>query len=136
MSLPEYTDVYNNFDPAALEADILDGRLDSGLNVCHEICDKWADDPSRVALYYETEDGGDGTLTFAELQEASARFANYLKSKGIGKGDRVAALLPRTPELLIVIAGTCVPAPCISHCSLPSVPGPSNTVLNEPVPSW
>ena len=22
MSLPEYTDVYNNFDPAALEADI------------------------------------------------------------------------------------------------------------------
>ena len=106
MSLPEYTDVYNNFDPAALEADILDGRLDSGLNVCHEICDKWADDPSRVALYYETEDGGDGTLTFAELKEASARFANYLKSQGIGKGDRVAALLPRTPELLIVIAGT------------------------------
>lgn len=46
MSLPEYTDVYNNFDPAALEAAILDGRLDSGLNVCHEICDKWADDPS------------------------------------------------------------------------------------------
>ncbi|MBU2954242.1 AMP-binding protein [Marinobacter sp. F3R08] len=105
MSLPEYTDVYNNFDPAALEADILDGRLDSGLNVCHEICDKWADDPSRVALYYEKEDGGDGKLTFAELKEASARFANYLKSQGIGKGDRVAALLPRTPELLIVIAG-------------------------------
>ncbi|MBW4935936.1 AMP-binding protein [Marinobacter sp. F4206] len=106
MSLPEYTSVYNNFDPAALEAEVLDGRLDSGLNVCHEICDKWASDPQKVALYYEKDDGGDGTLTFAELKEASARFANYLKSKGIGKGDRVAALLPRTPELLIVIAGT------------------------------
>jgi len=105
MSLPKYTDVYNNFDAAALEADILDGRLDSGLNVCHEICDKWATDPQKVALFYEIVDGGDGTLTFAELKAASARFANYLKSRGIGKGDRVAGLLPRGPELLIVIAG-------------------------------
>ncbi|MBW0149270.1 AMP-binding protein [Marinobacter arenosus] len=106
MSLPEYTAVYNNFDPIALEAEVLDGRLDSGLNVCHEICDKWANDPQKVALYYEKDGGGEGTLTFAELKEASARFANYLTSRGIGKGDRVAALLPRTPELLIVIAGT------------------------------
>jgi len=105
MSLPNYTDVYNKFDAAALEADILDGRLDTGLNVCHEICDKWASNPQRVALFYETADGGDGTLTFAELKTASARFANYLKSQGIGKGDRVAGLLPRGPELLIVIAG-------------------------------
>ncbi|MFL1455955.1 AMP-binding protein [Marinobacter sp. GN3S48] len=105
MSLPEYTTVYNNFDAAALEAEILDGRLESGLNVCHEICDKWAADPQRVALYYEKDDGGDGVLTFAELKEKSARFANYLKSRGIGKGDRVAGLLPRSPELLVVIAG-------------------------------
>ncbi|MCG2582586.1 MAG: AMP-binding protein, partial [Marinobacter sp.] len=105
MSLPEYATVYNNFDAAALEAEILDGRLDSGLNVCHEICDKWAADPQKVALYYEKDGGGDGTLTFAELKEKSARFANYLKSRGIGKGDRVAGLLPRSPELLVVIAG-------------------------------
>jgi len=105
MSLPEYADVYNNFDPAALEADILDGSLDGGLNVCHEICDKWATDPKKVALYYEKDGGGDGVLTFAELKEQSARFANYLTSLGIGKGDRVAGLLPRGPELLIVIAG-------------------------------
>lgn len=106
MSLPEYSAVYNNFDSVALEAEILDGSLDSGLNVCHEICDKWATDPGKVALYYEKVGGGDGVLTFTELKEASARFANYLQSLGIGKGDRVAALLPRTPELLIVIAGT------------------------------
>ncbi|WP_100639911.1 AMP-binding protein [Marinobacter salexigens] len=105
MSLPEYSDVYNNFDPAALEADILDGSLENGLNVCHEICDKWATDPEKVALYYEKDGGGDGVLTFAELKEQSARFANYLASQGIGKGDRVAGLLPRGPELLIVIAG-------------------------------
>ena len=106
MSLPNYADVYENFDPDALAAEILDGRLDTGLNVCHEICDKWAADPGRVALYYETSEGGDGTLTFAQLKAASARFANYLHAQGIGKGDRVAGLLPRGPELLMVIAGT------------------------------
>ncbi|MGB2109347.1 MAG: AMP-binding protein, partial [Marinobacter vinifirmus] len=106
MSLPQYNDVYNNFDAAALEAEVLDGRLDSGLNVCHEICDKWAQDPKKVALYYERAGGGDGSLTFAELKAASARFARYLKSLGVSKGDRVAGLLPRGPELLIVIAGT------------------------------
>ena len=105
MSLPDYATVYNNFDAAALEAEILDGSLESGINVCHEICDKWAVDPQRVALYYEKDDGGDGVLTFAELRERSARFANYLTSLGIGKGDRVAGLLPRSPELLVVIAG-------------------------------
>ncbi|WP_417501129.1 AMP-binding protein [Marinobacter sp.] len=105
MSLPEYADVYRNFDPAALEAEILDGSLENGLNVCHEMCDKWAAAPQKVALFYEALDGSDGTLTFAELKEQSARFANYLVSQGIGKGDRVAGLLPRTPELLIVIAG-------------------------------
>jgi acetyl-CoA synthetase len=105
MSLQNYVDFYNNFDPAALEADILDGSLENGLNVCHEICDKWAADPKRVALFYE-KGGGDGILTFAELKDQSARFANYLTSQGIGKGDRVAGLLPRGPELLVVIAGT------------------------------
>lgn len=106
MSQPDYTSVYDNFDAAALEAEILDGRLESGLNVCHEICDKWAGDAQRVALCYEKEDGSSGQLTFAGLQAGAARFANYLASRGIGKGDRVAGLLPRTPELLIVIAGT------------------------------
>lgn len=106
MSLPQHADVHDNFDPVALEADILDGSLKGGLNVCHELCDKWAGDPQKVALYYETDDGGEGVLTFHELKEQSARFANYLDGLGIGRGDRVAGLLPRGPELLIVIAGT------------------------------
>ncbi|MBS3805402.1 MAG: AMP-binding protein [Oleiphilaceae bacterium] len=106
MALPEYASVYNEFDSDRLAKEILEGDLESGLNVCVEICDKWAKDPERVALFYETQDGGDGRMTFAELKAASARFANYLASRGIGKGHRVAGLLPRSPELLIVIAGT------------------------------
>lgn len=105
MTLPDYESVYGGFDSERLESEVLQGRLASGLNVCTEICDKWATDPERVALYHESENGTARTLTFAELQAASARFANYLTSKGVGKGHRVAGLLPRSPELLIVIAG-------------------------------
>jgi len=50
MSLPQYNDGYNHFDAAVLEAGILDGRRESGLNICHEICDRWAVDPQKVAL--------------------------------------------------------------------------------------
>ncbi|UXD88365.1 AMP-binding protein [Thalassolituus hydrocarboniclasticus] len=80
--------------------------FDQGLNVCTEICDRHAGDPARVALRYERIDGSAGELTFAELQQRAARFAGFLKAQGIGPGDRVACLLPRTPELLICVLGT------------------------------
>jgi acetyl-CoA synthetase len=44
-------------------------------------------------------------LRFDELQQSSARFASFLKSRGVAPGDRVAALLPRTPELLVAALG-------------------------------
>ncbi|WP_203141649.1 AMP-binding protein [Marinobacter mangrovi] len=82
------------------------GDYNDGLNVCEEICDRHADDPDRVGLRYERADGTSGEMTFAELQKRAARFAGFLKSQGIGRGDRVACLLPRTPELLICVLGT------------------------------
>lgn len=106
MNLPDYLSSYTSFDAKQLESQVLQGSLESGLNVCSEICDRWADDPKRVALYHEALDGSSRAFTFAELQVASAQFANYLTSQGIGKGDRVAGLLPRSPELMIVILGT------------------------------
>jgi hypothetical protein len=45
-------------------------------------------------------------VTFTELQDASSRFANLLHSHGIGRGDTVAGLLPRIPELLVAVLGT------------------------------
>jgi propionyl-CoA synthetase len=41
------------------------------------------------------------TLTFAELQNAVARFAGVLRSLGVGKGDRVVLYMPMVPETLI-----------------------------------
>jgi acetyl-CoA synthetase len=82
----------------------LSGELETGLNVCYECCDRHAA-TDKVALYWEGKDGRSTTCTFAELQQSSARFANFLRARGIGPGDRVAGLLPRTPELLTVALG-------------------------------
>ncbi|UDL04217.1 AMP-binding protein [Marinobacter sp. CA1] len=81
------------------------GNYNDGINVCVEICDRYAEDESRVGLRYERVDGTSGEMTFAELKRRSAQFAGFLKSRGIGKGDRVACLLTRTPELMICVLG-------------------------------
>jgi acetyl-CoA synthetase len=83
----------------------LSGDLQTGINACYECCDRHAAS-GKVALYWEGKDGRSASYTFAELQELSARFANFLRARGIGPGDRVAGLLPRTPELLVVALGT------------------------------
>jgi acetyl-CoA synthetase len=81
------------------------GNLQTGLNVCYECCDRYAG-TNKVALFWESKDGRSATYTFDELQAISAQFANFLHEQGIGPGDRVAALLPRIPELFVVALGT------------------------------
>ena len=52
-----------------------------------------------VALIFEADEPGEGRpLTYRELYEETCRFANALKSRGIGRGDRVMIYLPMIPE--------------------------------------
>src|SRR4026208_1763879 len=102
--LPTYEAVLSTFRVEELTAE-LSGSLERGLNVCHECCDRHAS-TSKIALFWEGKDGRSATYTFAELQALSARFANFLREQGIQPGDRVAGLLPRTPELVVVALGT------------------------------
>jgi len=71
------------------------------VRVAHLLCDRHADDADRVALLYEDATGKTSQLTFAELRDASARFAGVLRDLGVSRGDRVATLLPKIPELMI-----------------------------------
>ena len=57
----------------------------------------------KRALVWEGEPGDQRTLTFAELAVEVSRFANALKSLGVGKGDRVALYLPMVPEAVIAM---------------------------------
>ncbi len=48
---------------------------------------------------------GDRRLSYAELDEASNKVANTLIRMGVNKGDRVAMLLPNSPEFVIIYFG-------------------------------
>ena len=80
------------------------GDLETGLNVCYECCDRWADS-GRTALYWEGAEGDSAALSFAELRQRAARFANFLTAQGVRPGDQVACMLPRIPELFVVALG-------------------------------
>ncbi|RON63114.1 AMP-binding protein [Pseudomonas fluorescens] len=82
----------------------LKGNL-SELNACIECCDRHAS-PGRIALFWEGVDGNSAVYTYSDLQDKAARFANFLLAQGVQKGDKVAGLLPRNVELLIVILAT------------------------------
>lgn len=70
-------------------------------NICYNCLDRHLDGPNRdkPAIVWEGEPGDSATLTYAELHSLVCRFANVLKSLGVGKGDRVAIYLPMVVEL-------------------------------------
>ena len=87
----------------------LDGLPDGrGLNIAHEAVDRHAAGPrrDRVALRWLSKDGARRDFTYADLRDETSRFANVLKSLGVGKGDPVAVLAGRIPELYIAALGT------------------------------
>ncbi|MCU0265223.1 MAG: acetate--CoA ligase [Actinomycetia bacterium] len=86
----------------------LDGLPDGGLNIVHEAVDRHVAQGrgARVALRFLGEGGVDRELTYAELAEQTARFADVLAGLGIGRGDRVFGLMGRLPDLYVAILGT------------------------------
>lgn len=96
-----YEDVANQFDLKDAANSLLNGSLDA-LNACEECCDRYAT-TDRVALYWQSKEGEKKQYTFKQLKDYSSQFANYLKSQGVQRGDRISGLLPRNVELLITI---------------------------------
>jgi acetyl-CoA synthetase len=64
-------------------------------NLYTESCGRWSGDTARLALTIRDEAGRSHSFTYARLDEMSARIAGYLRSHGIGAGDRVAGVLDR-----------------------------------------
>jgi len=102
--VPDYQEFLSTFSADSLKPAFI-GDFDRGMNAAIECCDRYAES-GRIALYWEGQDGRSSTHTFEDLKESSSRFANFLLSQGVQPGDRVAGLLPRVPELLVVILGT------------------------------
>ena len=70
-------------------------------NLAVACCTRWAADRSRFALYWEDEDGTRAAYTFWDLQQQANRLSNALVAAGIGRGDRIALVLPQRPETVI-----------------------------------
>ncbi len=107
-NLTSYDRVRAEFSWAVARAE-LDGLPEGrGLNIAHEAVDRHAAGPrrGRVALRSVAKSGATRDLTYAALGEETSRFANVLMRLGIGKGDPVAVLMGRVPELYIAALGT------------------------------
>jgi acetyl-CoA synthetase len=88
--------------------DELAGLPGGGLNMAHEAVDRHAASAhaDKVALSCVARDDTVSTVTYSELARRTARFANVLRSLGVGHGDRVFTLLTRCPELYTTVLGT------------------------------
>jgi acetyl-CoA synthetase len=68
-------------------------------NIGVDVCDRWAAaDPARLAILNVHADGRTEEISYGLMRETSDRLANTLRGHGVARGDRVAVLLPQTPE--------------------------------------
>ncbi len=84
----------------------LDGLPGGKWNIAHEAIDRHlAHRADRVAIRWLGRKGDRREYTYAELAEATSRFASGLRALGVGRGDRVFLLSTRIPELYIAALG-------------------------------
>ena len=105
-NLADYAAVRAAFSWDAVRRE-LEGLPGGGLNIAHEAVDRHASGRlrDRIAFRFLSMAGASRDVTFSELARLTNRFANVLKSLGIGKGDRVFVLSGRVPELYITVLG-------------------------------
>jgi acetyl-CoA synthetase len=70
-------------------------------NIATYVCDRWAADHDRVAIFGERADGTEETVTFSDFRNRANRLANLLAAHGVGPGDRVGVNTPQKPETAI-----------------------------------
>ena len=94
------------WDAARQELDGLPGG--AGLNIGYEAVDRHVvhGRGERLAIRWLGKSGIVRDISYRALMDETARFANVLRRLGVGKGDRVFALLPRVPELYVACIGT------------------------------
>ncbi len=97
----------------------IDFKNEDRFNFAFDIVDKLAKrSPDKLALLHIAEDHTERRFTFNDMKRASAQCANYFKSLGIKKGDRVMLVLKRHYQFWFAILGLnklgaiAIPATC------------------------
>ena len=107
-NLRDYATEYRSFDwtrASAALAGLPDG---GGVNIAYEAVDRHVKEGrgEHTALRCVSPVRPPMSVTYADLSDLSARFANVLRTLGIGRGDTVFTLLGRCPELYTAVLGT------------------------------
>ncbi|MEZ5614657.1 MAG: acetate--CoA ligase [Rhodocyclaceae bacterium] len=85
----------------------LAGLPGGGLNIAHETVERHARGANRDRIAFRFLGANAARdVSYAELSLLTNRFANVLKSLGVGKGDRLFILSGRIPELYVAVLGS------------------------------
>ncbi|HZO73602.1 MAG TPA: acetate--CoA ligase [Ktedonobacteraceae bacterium] len=78
---------------------------DGKFNIVYNCLDRHMNTPTRskVAFYWEGDDGSTRTLTYEQLFVLTNRVAKGLQNLGVKKGDRVAIYMPAIPEQIAAV---------------------------------
>lgn len=106
-SLPPYSTFLESFSVDSVVAK-LDDHQDGYLNAFDACCGRHVRQGRGdvLALVHEDTQGQTHTLTYSELDQQSGQLAGWFKSQGLGEGDRIACMLPRSVNLLITVLAT------------------------------
>ena len=89
----KYIDTVENEDGTPLSIKF---KNTEKFNFAFDVLDALADkDPEKLALLHISNNGEEKRFTFKDIKKASNQCANYFKSLGIKKGDRVMLVLKR-----------------------------------------
>ena len=73
-------------------------------NIAADVCDRHPRE--KLAMIHEHFSGAIREVSWGELQDLSNRFANLLAQHGVTRGDRVAVVMPPTPETAALFFAT------------------------------
>jgi acetyl-CoA synthetase len=77
-------------------------QVPARFNIAEACCGRWARrTPQAVAIRWEHEDGRRGLLRFGALQAMAERLSAVLAARGVGRGDRVAIVMPQRVETAV-----------------------------------
>jgi acetyl-CoA synthetase/medium-chain acyl-CoA synthetase len=93
-------------------------------NFATDVVDRWAATrPQSLALWHvHSASRAEHKLTFRQIAGLSRRAANFFRSCGIGRGDRVLLMLPRVPQWWVAMLGL---------IRLGAVPVPATLLLTD-----
>lgn len=103
-----YDDFYQAFTLNDLITEIFNDHPQDQFNAYQACCGRHVRDglANKIALIHENTEQQITRLTYRDFAEQSAQVAHMLQQFGVKPGDRVATMLPRTPELMVIVLAT------------------------------